>query len=247
MFRKVLIANRGAIACRIIRTLKALGVQSVAVYSEADAQARHVREADEAVPAGPGPGGRKLPQGRPHPADRPRLCGAQAIHPGYGFLSENPAFAQACEDAGIAFIGPTAAQMRAFGLKHTARELALQQGVPLLPGSDLLADVAQAQGRGAAHRLPGHAQEHGGRWWHRHAAGAQRSRAGRRLCLGAAAGAGQLQGRRPVPGEAGRAGARHIEVQVFGDGQGGVLALGERDCSVQRRNQKVIEETRPPA
>jgi urea carboxylase len=144
MFSKVLIANRGAIACRIIRTLKALGVQSVAVYSEADAQARHVREADEAFLLGPAPAAESYLK-----ADRilqiARDCGAQAIHPGYGFLSENPGFAQACEDAGIAFIGPTPVQMRAFGLKHTARDLAQQRGVPLLPGSGLLSDLAQAQ------------------------------------------------------------------------------------------------------
>ncbi len=244
MFRKVLIANRGAIACRIIRTLKALGVQSVAVYSEADAQARHVREADEAYLLGPAPAAESYLK-----ADRilqiARDCGAQAIHPGYGFLSENPAFAQACEDAGIAFIGPTAAQMRAFGLKHTARELALQQGVPLLPGSDLLADVAQAQ--------------------------AEAQRIGYPVMLKSTAGGGGI-GMRLVRNEAELADAfasvqrlaqanfkdaglfleklveqaRHIEVQVFGDGQGGVLALGERDCSVQRRNQKVIEETPAP-
>ena len=144
MFRKVLIANRGAIACRIIRTLKALGVQSVAVYSEADAQARHVREADEAYLLGPAPAAESYLK-----ADRilqiARDCGAEAIHPGYGFLSENPGFAQACEDAGIAFIGPTPEQMRAFGLKHTARDLAEQRGVPLLPGTGLLADAAQAR------------------------------------------------------------------------------------------------------
>jgi len=244
MFRKVLIANRGAIACRIIRTLKALGVQSVAVYSEADAQARHVREADEAYLLGPAPAAESYLK-----ADRilqiARECGAQAIHPGYGFLSENPAFAQACEDAGIAFIGPTAAQMRAFGLKHTARELALQQGVPLLPGSDLLADVGQAR--------------------------AEAQRIGYPVMLKSTAGGGGI-GMRLVRNEAELADAfasvqrlaqanfkdaglfleklveqaRHIEVQVFGDGQGGVLALGERDCSVQRRNQKVIEETPAP-
>ena len=132
MFDKVLIANRGAIACRIIRTLKALGVQSVAVYSEADASARHVREADEAFCVGPAPAAESYL--RADEILRIALeCGAQAIHPGYGFLSENPGFAEACEAAGIAFIGPNAEQMRAFGLKHTARELAQRSNVPLLP------------------------------------------------------------------------------------------------------------------
>ena len=175
MFRKVLIANRGAIACRIIRTLKALGVQSVAVYSEADAQARHVREADEAYLLGPAPAAESYLK-----ADRilqiARDCGAQAIHPGYGFLSENPAFAQACEDAGIAFIGPTAAQMRAFGLKHTARELALLAGDSLMPAP---ADSAAARSRRAApaRRSGQHLRR---RWRFDRGAASPASRAGRR-------------------------------------------------------------------
>ncbi|MBU7575553.1 MAG: 5-oxoprolinase/urea amidolyase family protein [Hydrogenophaga sp.] len=244
MFSKVLIANRGAIACRIIRTLKTLGVRSVAVYSEADAQARHVREADEAYLLGPAPAAESYLR-----ADRilqiARDCGAQAIHPGYGFLSENPAFAEACEAAGIAFIGPAPQQMRAFGLKHTARDLAQSRGVPLLPGSGLLLDVARAV--------------------------AEAARIGYPVMLKSTAGGGGI-GMRLVWNDAelrdafesvGRlaqanfkdAGlflekyveqARHIEVQVFGDGAGGVIALGERDCSVQRRNQKVIEETPAP-
>ena len=118
MFSKVLIANRGAIACRIIRTLKRLGVHSVAVYSEADAQARHVREADEAYLIGPAPAAESYLRAE-RILEVALQCGAQAIHPGYGFLSENPGFSEACEAAGIAFIGPTADQMRAFGLKHT--------------------------------------------------------------------------------------------------------------------------------
>ncbi|MEZ5665004.1 MAG: urea carboxylase [Burkholderiaceae bacterium] len=244
MFRKVLIANRGAIACRIIRTLQALGVRSVAVYSEADAQARHVREADEAYLLGPAPAAESYLK-----ADRilqiARDCGAEAIHPGYGFLSENPAFAQACEDAGIAFIGPAPDQMRAFGLKHTARELAERCGVPLLPGSGLLQDAAQAR--------------------------AEALRIGYPVMLKSTAGGGGIGMRlvwsedelsdafasvqRLATANFKDAGlflekyveqARHIEVQVFGDGQGQVLALGERDCSVQRRNQKVIEETPAP-
>jgi urea carboxylase len=244
MFKKVLIANRGAIACRIQRTLKKLGIASVAVYSEADASARHVLEADEAYLLGPAPAAESYLK-----ADKilaiAKECGAEAIHPGYGFLSENPDFADACEQAGIAFIGPNAAQMRAFGLKHTARELAEKNHVPLLPGSGLLADV-------------GHAA-------------AEAKRIGYPVMLKSTAGGGGI-GMRLIWSEdeltdayaavdwLARANfkeagiylekyveqARHIEVQLFGDGQGKVIPLGERDCSVQRRNQKVVEETPAP-
>ncbi len=144
MFSKVLIANRGAIACRVIRTLKKLGIASVAVYSEADANSLHVSLADEAVCIGPAPAAESYLT-IDTILEAARASGAQGIHPGYGFLSENPDFSDACEAAGIAFIGPTRAQMLAFGLKHTARELAEQAGVPLLPGSGLLDDVAHAR------------------------------------------------------------------------------------------------------
>lgn len=244
MFNKVLIANRGAIACRIIRTLKKMGVRSVAVYSEADAQSRHVREADEAYCVGPAPAAQSYLRGE-RILEIALECGAQAIHPGYGFLSENPGFAQACELAGIVFIGPSADQMRAFGLKHTARALAEAHAVPLLPGSGLLGDVAHAR--------------------------TEALRIGYPVMLKSTAGGGGI-GMRLVWSEAELADAftsverlaranfkdaglflekyveqaRHIEVQVFGDGRGEVIALGERDCSVQRRNQKVIEETPAP-
>src|SRR5476649_2840363 len=143
MFTKVLIANRGAIACRIARTLRRMGVASVAVYSEADAHSAHVVACDEAVAIGPSPAAQSyLDAARILAAAR--QTGAQAIHPGYGFLSENPGFAEACAEAGITFIGPTAAQMRSFGLKHAARALAAANGVPLLPGSGLLADETAA-------------------------------------------------------------------------------------------------------
>ena len=244
MFSKVLIANRGAIACRIIRTLKKLGVQSVAVYSEADAQARHVREADEAYLLGPAPAAESYLR-----ADRilqiAQDCGAQAIHPGYGFLSENPGFAEACEAAGIAFIGPTPAQMRAFGLKHTARDLAQARGVPLLPGSGLLSDLAQAQTEAERIGFPVMLKSTAGG-----------GGIGMRLVWNAAELADAFENvGRLAQANFKDAGlflekyveqARHIEVQVFGDGAGGVIALGERDCSVQRRNQKVIEETPAP-
>ena len=244
MFKKILIANRGAIACRIQRTLKKLGVASVAVYSEADANARHVMEADEAHLLGPAPAAESYLRADKI-LDIARASGAQAIHPGYGFLSENPDFADACDAAGIAFIGPTGAQMRAFGLKHTARELAQQNGVPLLPGSGLLTDAAEAA--------------------------REAKRIGYPVMLKSTAGGGGI-GMRLIASEAQLAEAyaavdrlaranfkqagiylekyveqaRHIEVQLFGDGRGAVIALGERDCSVQRRNQKVIEETPAP-
>ena len=244
MFEKVLIANRGAIACRIIRTLRRMGIRSVAVYSEADRHSRHVIEADEAVCLGPAPAADSyLRQDRI--LEAARETGAGAIHPGYGFLSENAAFAEACEAAGIAFVGPTPQQMRDFGLKHTARELAERNGVPLLPGSGLLDDVAHAL--------------------------REAERIGYPVMLKSTAGGGgigmQLCWSAEELGEAfhsverlsrshfSQGGiflekyveiARHIEVQIFGDGQGRVAALGERDCSVQRRNQKVIEETPAP-
>ena len=244
MFSKVLIANRGAIACRIIRTLKKLGVQSVAVYSEADAQARHVREADEAYLLGPAPAAESYLK-----ADRilriARDCGAQAIHPGYGFLSENPAFAEACEAAGIAFIGPAPDQMRAFGLKHTARDLAEQRGVPLLPGSGLLADATQARAEALRIGYPVMLKSTAGGggigmrlvWSEDELSDAFASVA--RLAAANFKDAGLFLEKYVEQ-------ARHIEVQVFGDGAGTVLALGARDCSVQRRNQKVIEETPAP-
>ena len=153
MFNTVLIANRGVIACRVIRTLKQLGVTSVAVYSDADQDALHVSLADQAVRIGGAAASDSYLS-----ADRILQAaldtGAQAIHPGYGFLSENPDFAERCEALGIAFIGPTADQMRAFGLKHTARELAIASNVPLLTGSGLLTDLAHAQHEAARIGFP---------------------------------------------------------------------------------------------
>ncbi|QHH95661.1 urea carboxylase [Acinetobacter gyllenbergii] len=244
MFKKVLIANRGAIACRVIRSLKKLGIQSVAVYSEADRDSLHVSLADEAIFIGDSAAQQsylnieKILAAAQH-------TGAEAIHPGYGFLSENAAFCDLCEQQGIAFIGPTSQQMRDFGLKHTARALAIQNNVPLLPGSQLLIDLDDAL--------------------------IQADQIGYPVMLKSTAGGGGI-GMRLVWSEqelkeayqtvsylaqanfkdAGLylekfvENARHIEVQIFGDGQGHVIALGERDCSVQRRNQKVIEETPAP-
>lgn len=148
MFKKVLIANRGAIACRILRTLRRMGIASVVVYSDADKHSSHVIDADEAVPLGAAPAADSyLRQDKLLAAAR--QTGAQAIHPGYGFLSENAEFAAACEAAGIAFIGPTPQQMREFGLKHTARALAERAAVPLLPGSGLLDSLDDARTQAA--------------------------------------------------------------------------------------------------
>ncbi len=244
MFDKVLIANRGAIACRIIRTLKQMGIRSVAVYSEADARSLHVKMADEAVCIGAAPAAESYLRGE-HILEVARSTGAQAIHPGYGFLSENAGFAEQCAQAGVVFIGPTPDQMRRFGLKHTARELAEQNGVPLLPGSGLLADVGHAHAEAARVGYPVMLKSTAGG-----------GGIGMRLCWSA----DELNEAFQSVDRLARANfkdagiyvekyvehARHIEVQLFGDGKGGVIALGERDCSVQRRNQKVIEETPAP-
>ncbi|MCJ2179686.1 urea carboxylase [Novosphingobium album (ex Hu et al. 2023)] len=243
-FDTVLIANRGAIATRIIRTLRRMGLRSVAVYSEADEGSLHVSEADEAVCIG---------EARPSESylniaaiiDAAKKAGAGAIHPGYGFLSENLEFAQACSDAGIVFVGPTPENISTFGLKHSARALAAAHDVPLAPGTDLLTDEEDAVRAAAEIGYP--------------------------IMLKATAGGGGI-GMRVCEDEAGvreafaavkRQGmasfgdagvflesfirrARHIEVQLFGDGQGKVVAVGERDCSLQRRNQKVVEESPAP-
>ncbi|RKP48685.1 urea carboxylase [Pararobbsia silviterrae] len=244
MFTKVLIANRGEIACRVIRTLKAMGIGSVAVYSEPDRHARHVMLADEAVCVGPAPAAQSYLNADAILAAA-RATGAQAIHPGYGFLSENAAFADACETAGIRFIGPRGDQMRAFGLKHTAREVAKANDVALLPGTGLLADLPDALAQAARIGYPVMLKSTAGG-----------GGIGMSLCRDAA----QLEAAYASVVRLGQANfsdagvylekfverARHIEVQIFGDGLGDAIALGERDCSVQRRNQKVIEETPAP-
>ncbi|HAZ76747.1 MAG TPA: urea carboxylase, partial [Enterobacteriaceae bacterium] len=241
MFTKLLIANRGAIACRILRTLREMNVKGVAVWSESDASSLHIREADEAISLGEGPAAQTYLQ-----VDKilaaARESGAQAIHPGYGFLSENAAFADACEAAGIAFVGPTPEQLRIFGLKHTARALAKSHGVPLLEGTELLADVAEALDAAESVGYPVMLKSTAGG-----------GGIGMRVCyspveLAEAFDAVQRLGKNNFS-DAGVfiekyiERARHLEVQIFGDGAGEVIALGVRDCSVQRRNQKVLEET----
>ncbi len=244
MFKKVLIANRGAIACRIIRTLRRMGIRSVAVYSEADRGSMHVDQADESVCIGPASAAASY-LSVPAILKAARETGAEAIHPGYGFLSENASFAEACESAGIAFIGPTPEQMVSFGLKHRSREIAEANGAPLLSGTGLLADVAEALRA---------ANEIGYPVMLKSTAGG--GGIGMRLCRNAL----DLENSFDAVTRLGRANfgdagvflekaitrARHIEVQIFGDGLGKVVALGERDCSAQRRNQKVLEETPAP-
>jgi urea carboxylase len=244
MFRKVLIANRGEIACRIIRTLRRLGIASVAVYSDADRYAPHVREADEAIEIGPARASESYLDQQAL-IEAARASGAEAIHPGYGFLSESAAFAEACAAADIVFVGPTPAQIRDFGLKHRAREIAVDTGVPLLLGSTLLANLEEAQREAERIGYPVMLKSTAGG-----------GGIGMALVRGPKALATAFDSvERVAQKNFSRGGvflerfierARHIEVQIFGDGLGRVVALGERDCSVQRRNQKLIEETPAP-
>lgn len=244
MFNKVLIANRGEIACRVIRTLDRLGIASVAVYSDADAHAQHVSLATEAVRIGPAPVAESYLR-YDLILDVAQQTGAQAIHPGYGFLSENAEFAEACAAAGIVFIGPTPEQLRQFGLKHTARELAMQNQVPMLSGSSLLESLGQAQQAAGAIGYPIMLKSTAGG-----------GGIGMQVCFSEAELADAYEKvQRLSQANFKQSGiflekyiqtARHVEVQIFGDGQGNVVALGERDCSTQRRNQKVIEETPAP-
>ncbi|HEX2855500.1 MAG TPA: urea carboxylase [Opitutaceae bacterium] len=244
MFTKVLIANRGAIACRVIRTLRRMGVKSVAVYSDADAHSLHVQQADESVHLGPAPAAQSYLD-----ADKiiaaAKATGAQAIHPGYGFLSENPAFSDACAAAGLVFIGPTGDQMRMFGLKHAARAIAQKHNVPLLPGSELLRDEAHARTEAARIGYPVMLKSTAGGG----GIGMSLIRKPAELATAFAA-VGRLAKNNFKEGgiflEKFVEHARHVEVQIFGDGRGHVVSVGERDCSVQRRNQKVIEETPAP-
>jgi 3-methylcrotonyl-CoA carboxylase alpha subunit len=246
MFNTILIANRGEIACRVIRTARRLDIRTVAVYSAADAQAMHVAMADEAHLIGPGPA-RESYLSIARILDAARASRAQAIHPGYGFLSENADFAQACADAGIAFIGPSAASIRAIGDKAQAKTIMERAGVATVPGY-----------HGRVQDAARFAQE--------------AERLGYPVLIKASAGGGG-RGMRVVADPAGLAGAlaaarreaesafgngqlivekylarpRHVEVQVFGDRSGHMVHLLERDCSAQRRHQKVLEESPAPA
>jgi len=243
--KRVLIANRGAIAVRITRTLAAIGITSIAVFADADRQSLHVRAADEAFSLGSGNAGqtylnveRILEIAQQHRVD--------AIHPGYGFLSENSSFVRQCEAAGIAFIGPTAEQIEAFGLKHRARQLASEHGVPLLPGTGVLSDQEDAISQATAIGYPGMLKSSAGGG----GIGMQLCHSEQELLSGFDS-VSQLSQSNFANAdlflEKFVVRARHIEVQIFGDGQGDVISLGERDCSAQRRNQKVLEETPAPS
>jgi 3-methylcrotonyl-CoA carboxylase alpha subunit len=245
MFRKILIANRGEIACRVAATARRLGIGVAAVYSEADAGARHVKLADEAYLIGPAPAAESYLRGE-RLIEAAQRCGAEAIHPGYGFLSENEAFARACAKAGLVFIGPPPEAIAAMGDKSAAKRLMEKAGVPLVPGyhgekqdRDFLAEEAQkigfpvlikasAGGGGKGMRIVRKAVEFQGAL-----EGAQREA---KAAFGDARVLIERYLERP----------RHIEVQVFGDAQGACIHLFERDCSVQRRHQKVLEEAPAP-
>ncbi len=244
MFNKVLIANRGAIAARIIRSLKKLGIVSVAVYAESDVDSLHVRQADEAYSLGDG-GATETYLNQAKLLEIVELSGADAVHPGYGFLSENPDFVALLEGKGIVFIGPTVEQIQTFGLKHTAREVAKSVNVPLLPGTDLIATLDEALQQADAIGYPVMLKSTAGG-----------GGIGMQTCFNAndLSSAYESIKRLSINNFANDGvflekfieRARHIEIQVFGDGQGNAIALGERDCSSQRRNQKVIEETPAP-
>ncbi|TXS48008.1 urea carboxylase [Streptomyces sp. uw30] len=241
----VLVANRGEIARRVIRTAHRMGLATVAVFSDADRAAPHVREAGHAVRLGPAPARDSYLRGEAI-IEAALDHGAEIIHPGYGFLSENAAFARAVEEAGLSFAGPTADQITAFGEKHTARALAKAAGVPLLAGTELLASAEEAVTAAESIGLPVMVKATGG---------------GGGIGMQACATADEVREaftRVAVLAEShfGSAGvflerlvrpARHVEVQVFGDGTGRIAVIGDRDCSLQRRNQKVIEEAPAPA
>jgi 3-methylcrotonyl-CoA carboxylase alpha subunit len=245
MFSKILIANRGEIACRVIRTARRMGIGTVAVYSEADAGALHVALADEARLIGPPPA-RDSYLNIAAIIDAARQSGAQAVHPGYGFLSENPDFAETCAKAGIAFIGPPAEAIRAMGSKAAAKVLMEAHGVPVVPGyhgdaqdpASLAAEAerigypvlikASSGGGGRGMRIVTRADE-----FARALVGAKREAAG-------AFGDDRVLIERYLERP------RHIEVQVFGDTHGSIVHLWERDCSIQRRHQKIIEEAPAP-
>ncbi|HJS69793.1 MAG TPA: acetyl-CoA carboxylase biotin carboxylase subunit [Gaiellaceae bacterium] len=245
MFSRVLIANRGEVAVRLVRACRELGVESVAVYSTADRDSLHVELADQAVHVGP-PAAAQSYLNVPSLVAAATTTGCDAVHPGWGFLAENAAFAAACEDNDLAFVGPRPESIEVMGDKIRAKEAAAAAGVPLVPGSDGAATLEQARSLGGDIGFP--------------------------LLLKAAAGGGG-RGMRLVPDpdelesayrtasaeaqaafsdgslyvERAIVGARHVEIQVLGDGEGRVLTLGERDCSIQRRHQKLVEEGPSPA
>jgi len=241
VFNKILIANRGEIACRIIRTCRNLGIETVAIYSRVDRHALHVRLADEAFPVGEAP-----PQESYLNMDKILAAalesGAQALHPGYGFLSENPTFARRCQEAGVCFIGPTPEIMEKMGDKLRARKLAKKAGLPVLPGTDQAVDDREAEERAWKLGFPlmvKAAEGGGGIGIHVIESMDELIPVINRTRQAAANafGSPRLYFERYLKN------ASHIEVQLIGDGHGNLVHLHERDCSIQRRNQKLIEES----
>ncbi|HEX5307601.1 MAG TPA: biotin carboxylase N-terminal domain-containing protein, partial [Solirubrobacteraceae bacterium] len=247
LFSKVLIANRGEIAVRIARALEEMGIASVAVYSELDRDALHVARADEAYNLGDGPAAENYLNVEKI-LDAAKRSGAEAIHPGYGFLAENAPFAQACEDAGIVFIGPPASAIEAMGSKTRARELMQAAGVPIVPGTtepvETVADALKVAKQDIGFPVAVKAAGGGGGKGFRVALSEDElegafegsSREGEKFFSDPTV---YLERYLPDP--------RHVEVQVLADRHGNVIHLGERDCSIQRRHQKLIEESPAPA
>jgi acetyl-CoA carboxylase biotin carboxylase subunit len=246
MFEKILIANRGEIALRVIRAAREMGIKSVAVHSTADADAMHVRMADESVCIGPAPSSESY-LSKAAVISACEITGAQAVHPGYGFLSENASFAQALEDHGITFIGPSAEHIRIMGDKITAKETAKELGIPVVPGSDGgVPDFETAKRVAEEIGFPViiKATAGGGGRGMKVATNAQDLEIAFRTARSEAKNA---FGNDEVYIEKYLQKPRHIEIQIFGDGKGKAVHLGERDCSLQRRHQKVFEEAPGPA
>ena len=245
MFSRVLVANRGEIAVRVIRALRELGVEAVAVYSTADRDALHVRLADHSVCIGPPPAGESY-LSIPALVAAAETTGCEAVHPGYGFLAENPAFVRACEDSHVVFVGPPADVMERMGDKVLAKRELGAVGVPLVPGSDGAASVEEARAAATEAGFPIllKASAGGGGKGMRIVTSEdelESAYSAAALEADAAFGDGSLYVEKVVSP------ARHVEIQVLCDGGGGVLTLGERECSVQRRHQKLVEESPSPA
>ena len=246
MIRSLLVANRGEIACRIFRTARRMNIRTVAVYSDADAAARHVREADEAVRIGPA-AARESYLDIAALIEAARTTGAEAVHPGYGFLAENAEFAEACVAAGLTFVGPPAAAIRAMGSKILAKTRMQAAGVPVLPGyAGAQQELAQLEQQARSLGMPliiKPAAGGGGKGMQivRDGAALPAALAAARRLAESAFGDGALLLERYLPAP------RHLEVQVFADAHGNYLHLGDRDCSIQRRHQKLIEEAPAPA
>jgi acetyl-CoA carboxylase, biotin carboxylase subunit len=245
MFRKVLIANRGEIALRVIRACKELGIRTVAVYSEADRESLHVRFADEDVCIGPA-AARESYLNIPRIISAAEITGADAIHPGYGFLAENAEFSEICERSGLSFIGPTPQQIRLMGDKAAARRTMKEVGVPIVPGTDILPDADEAleEAIGIGFPVLIKAAAGGGGKGMRVALDSEDFQRQYSMAKNEASAAFSDES---VYLEKYLARPRHIEFQILGDHHGRIVHLGERDCSVQRRHQKLIEEAPSPA